>query len=303
QRGKIFTIIYIVIFFQLALLGITEFIHHRATGHYWLVNGTDMKLLLWGMVYLFSVTMIDKYTAFFYGSHRYTLCNKILFAGNLVSLAIFGWLFFYYGARDILFYLQVFIAANFFQALLLMVVFHSSSDRSAWFAATEKKDWRIFFSYSFVAFVTNVIQFFAYRVDYLLVDYYKGTEALGLYSLAVKLVQLFWVLPILFTGIIFPQVADKENQQSEARLKTLVRITLAFLFLAALLALTLATVIIPFLFGDAYRQSVRPFIYLLPGLFLFSIDILLAAYFAGKNRLNVNLVGSIICFSIVFVLD
>ena len=302
QRGKIFAIVYIVIFFQLALLGITESIHHYITGSYWLVKGKEMKFLLWGMVYLFSITLIDKYTAFFYGSHRYTLCNKIIFAGNLLALLAFGWLFFYYDVRDVVFYLEIFIGTTFLQALFLLLAFHLS-DRSSWFVATEKKDWKIFFSYSFIVFITNVIQFLAYRVDYWLVDYYRGNEALGLYSLAVKLGQLFWVLPILFAGIIFPQASDKENEQSEARLKVLTRISVTFLFIAELIALALASLLIPFLFGEAYRQTVTAFIYLLPGIFLFSIDILLAAWFAGKNRLNVNLTGSIMCFLVVLVLD
>src|SRR5215510_9226529 len=70
-RKKIFTIISFVILFQLAAFTISEVIYKRITGGYWLITGGDMQYFLWGMVYLFAVTLTDKYTAFFYGSHLY----------------------------------------------------------------------------------------------------------------------------------------------------------------------------------------------------------------------------------------
>ncbi len=73
-----------------------------------------------------------------------------------------------------------------------------------------KNEISVFFSYSFIVFITNVIQIFAYRVDYWIVDYYHGESELGVYALATKLAQVLWVLPGVFAGIIFPQVADEE---------------------------------------------------------------------------------------------
>ena len=204
---------------------------------------------------------------------------------------------------DVFFYLRLFILANFFQALLLLGSFHLKQPHSVSFGSVRKQDWRRFFSYSFIVFATNIIQFLAYRIDYWLVAFYKGDEELGLYSLAVRLNQLFWILPLFFAGIIFPQTADSNIRNSEVSVVRLTRITIAILLVAELIALVLATPIIPFVFGKAYQRSVGPFIYLLPGFFLFGINILLAAYYAGKKQLNVNFIGSTICFLIVLFLD
>ena len=302
-RKKIFTIICFVVLFQLALFTISEGIYRSIAGNYWLIKGNNIQFFLWGMVYLFAVTLTDKYTAFFYGSHLYVSFNKIMAVGSLASLIVFSGLYFFVKGHDVFFYLRLFILTSFFQAMLLLVLFHFKHHQLILFSPVQNDDWKKFFSYSFIVFITNIIQFLAYRVDYWLVAFYNGNEALGLYSLAVRISQLFWILPILFAGIIFPQTADVKIVNHELRVLALARITVAILFFAELLAMALARPIIPFVFGKAYQQSVEPFIYLLPGIFLFSINILLAAYYAGKKQLHVNLIGSTLCFLIVLFLD
>src|SRR5437762_4011163 len=46
QKGRMFTIIYSVILFQLILLLITEIAHYYITGHYWLINGKGFIFLI-----------------------------------------------------------------------------------------------------------------------------------------------------------------------------------------------------------------------------------------------------------------
>lgn len=303
STGKLFSIIYIIIVFQLSLFGIIELIHHSISGHYWLMKGQEPKFFLLGLVYLFSVTMIDKYTAFYNGNHLYTAVNRIIFIINSITLLIFCSLYFFYIRRDLFFYLDIFILCTFVQAILLVFIFHIAYDRGFRFLKIEKNDWRVFFSYSFIVFLTNVIQFLAYRIDYWLVNYYHGEAALGVYSLAVKLGQLLWVLPILCASIVFPLVADKEKRYDEIKILALVRVTNTILFVAGIIALLTGAWAIPLFFGDSYEGSIIPFYYLLPGLFFFCTSIILAAYFAGRNQVTVNLVGSTLCFMLVLVLD
>jgi O-antigen/teichoic acid export membrane protein len=303
QRGKIFTIIIYIILFQLVLLGFVEWAHFSIYSHYWLLQGNEIRYLGWGLLYLFSLSVIDKYTAFLNSHHLYTLANKIILLGNLVSLVLFAILFFGYAKQDTFFYLQLFILSTFLQAVLLVTVFHVRTKLPVRLFPVRNNEWKLFFSYSFVVFITNVIQFLAYRVDYWLVVYYRNHEALGLYSLAMRLCQMFWVIPILFAGIIFPRVADRNIPFDNIGLLKLTRITGAFIFICMLPAALLAGWLIPWFFGAAFSQSVTVFVYLLPGFLLFSYNILLAAWFAGKNKLYINLTGSAICFVLVFILD
>jgi len=302
-REKIFSIIYSVSFFQVVLLIIAEMLHHVFTGTYWLLDQGNHFPLLWAAIYVAALGLIDKYSALLNGAHLYTLCNKIIFFSNLAAVLLFGFFYFFRKPVFTFFYLELVIAAAAFQALLLIVSFHSSSGHLLSLSSPTRSDWRRFFSYSFVVFITNVIQFFAYRIDYWILNFYHGREQVGLYSLAVKFGQLLWVLPILFASIIFPQVADMSKMGDTRKLLSLVRIANTAALLAGLVAYAIAGFIIPLVAGEAFRPAIIPFHYLLPGILLFSLNIMLAAFFAGKGRLRINLIASSICFISIVVLD
>jgi O-antigen/teichoic acid export membrane protein len=303
QKGRMFTIIYSVILFQLVLLLITEMIHYYITGYYWLINGNSLMFLVAGIVYLLGIAITDKYIALLNGHYLYSLASKIVFYSNLLSLILFMLFYFEMGKKDNLFYLQFFILTVFVQAVLMVFTFHFSVNQKLQFQKVNKTDARLFFSYSFIVFITNCIQFLAYRVDYWLVNYYHGKSSLGEYALAVKLNQLFWVLPSLAASIVFPMIASKEKLYDKKQLMSLMRIVNTSLLVAAVVAFFIAPWLVPFFFGKQYTESIRPFQYLLPGFFMFGNSIMLAAWFAGKNMLYVNLIGSSICFILVLILD
>jgi O-antigen/teichoic acid export membrane protein len=297
--GKINTIIIAIVFFQLIFVLLAELIFHAATGHYWLYNSCWWL----GLVYIFIVSVQEKYTALFNGHHLYSAVNKIILFCNLVMVLVFAW--FYFGAEKFSagFYIQLFIGLSLLQVLLPVVLFYTITKQKPSFLPLKKNDLKLFFSYSVITLITNCIQFLAYRVDYWFVDYYHKKEQLGIYVLAVKLAQLFWILPVLFASIIFPMVAKHKINYDDGRMLSLLRVMNVFNLLAGALAFALMPLIIPLVFGKDYSSSVQPFLYLLPGVILFCIATIMAAYFAGRNRLKVNLYGSVICFCVIIVLD
>jgi O-antigen/teichoic acid export membrane protein len=134
-------------------------------------------------------------------------------------------------------------------------------------------------------------------------DYYHPGSALGIYVLAVKLSQVFWVIPIAFAGIIFPVTAKKAGDNKQSVLLIIIRFLNLINIIVALFLWIFAKWLIPFVFGHEYTDTVIPFLYLLPGVILFCTGIILAAHYAGVNRLLVNLTGSVLCFCVIFLFD
>ncbi|MBS1564373.1 MAG: polysaccharide biosynthesis C-terminal domain-containing protein, partial [Bacteroidetes bacterium] len=112
-----------------------------------------------------------------------------------------------------------------------------------------------------------------------------------------------WVLPLLFAGVLFPLVAREKEKYNEEQMLAFMRSLFLVSLLAGLLAWLLAPWLIPFVFGEAYDRSVPVFRLLLPGYILFCPTIVLAAWFSGRGRPGVNLVGSSICFACILALD
>ena len=300
---KIISFLFSIIFLQLVLLSIAEIISFSLTGHLWLLRSTDVKQWWLGFVFFISISLVEKFTALFNGKQLFARCNKILLVSNALMLMIFIILWFWFDVGSVYFYISVYVLFNLLQALFLIISWRLIRGNKFSWNKFEKKDVSIFFSYSLMAFITNVIQFFAYRIDYWFVDHYRGEQELGWYSLAVRTAQMFWILPLLFASVIFPSVAGNKQQYDDGRLLALIR-GLNFLnIISGVILFFASTSVIPFLFGTSYNNSIELFQILLPGVILFCIATILAAYFAGMKKLEINFWGSFLCFITILLLD
>lgn len=299
KSGKLLSIIFSILFFQIVLLFVINAIHLRVYNQNWFNVAR-----IWPVFFMFlSVSVTDKYNAMFYGHHLYALSNKVVFLLNLVCIGIFATLFFTRSNQDFELYLQTYAVINLLQSLALVVIFHRTRKEPLGLSVPHMEEWKLFFSYSLVTVVTNFIQFLAYRIDYWIIDYMYDDNKLGIYSVAVRLVQMFWILPLLFGGILFPGTAGKLKEFSLQKMLSLLRVMNTLNFIAAIISFFVFAWAIPFFFGKAYTDGILPFQLLLPGIILFCDTTILGAYFAGHNRLKINLVGSTICFFIILLFD
>lgn len=301
---SLISITYVVIFIQLIIFLAVEAIWHFYTGSFLPADeGNGIEVLPGGLLYFFSIVTIDKYQAFFNASHQYNQPIRIMLAVNFLSLLAYA--FFYFGTKDAqpAIFAKIYILGSVIQALLMMSLFHYSVKQPVKFTAIKRDEWTRFFSYSSIVLITNIIQFLAYRIDYWLIDHYRDAEQLGFYSLAVRLGQMLWILPLLMAGIFFPRMAGNAGEEEERKWLALIRVTNLFFLLVAVIAGSVSFWAIPFFAGASFAGSVIPFIYLLPGLLFFCFNIVFAAYFAGKGKLTINLAGSALCLLLVLAGD
>ena len=301
--GKIVSLIFITIAGQMLVLGLVEWIHYAATGYYWLFKNNRVEYWWIGLLFLLSVSLTEKYTALFNGHHLFVLCSKILLYTNLIILAAFAGLFFYFPGYDAGRLAMLYVLLYLLQSVVLVILFHRRVKTASRLSFMSGVEIRAFLSFSMVTLITNAIQFLAYRMDYWFIEYYRGDRELGWYSLSVRLAQVFWVLPLLFAAILFPLVAREQNRYNDEQMLSFTRGLFFFNLLAGMLAFVLARWGILWVFGEAYSESILLFRILLPGIILFCPTTILAAWFAGKGKLGVNLRGSCICFACVVLLD
>jgi O-antigen/teichoic acid export membrane protein len=303
KSGPIMSFTTVIILLQLLLLVFVEMICYSITGHYLLFKSFNTADWWIGLVFLASISIIEKYTALLYGKQAYTLANQLLFAGNLITICVFAIIYFKGNTTDPLLYIKAYILLSALQALILIIFTHGIAKVPLSWTKPDGSDIKNFFSYSMIAFVTNIIQFVAYRVDYWLLDYYHGEEQLGWYSLAVRLSQLFWVLPILLAGIILPSVAREQVEYENKKMLSLIRGMNMINLVAGVSMFFLAPFILPLLFGESFRNSVVLLQILLPGILLFCIATIFAAYFAGQKKLMINFYSAILCLLVILSLD
>jgi len=157
-------------------------------------------------------------------------------------------------------------------------------------------------------YLASLAQFLNYRLDVFFVSFFAGVAAVGLYTLAVTLAQVIWLISNAAATILLPRVAAAHETTTETASQT-ARVTRLALWASAASALMLAlcaNYLLTWIYGEAFRGSLAPLLWLLPGIVIFSTANVLASYLAGigKPRLNlfVSLAGLLVTVSLNLIL-
>jgi O-antigen/teichoic acid export membrane protein len=159
-------------------------------------------------------------------------------------------------------------------------------------------------AFALPCYIANSAQFLNYKLDIFIVSFFAGSASVGRYTLAVSLAQLLWLMSNSVASVLLPKVAASTDIAHNIRHTS--RVTRLSLWASAICALALgllATQAIPALYGEAFRPSINALLCILPGVVIFSIANVLAAYIAGIGKPHLNLVASCLSLIVTIVLD
>ncbi len=120
-------------------------------------------------------------------------------------------------------------------------------------------------------------------LDRLVVNYFLGAAAVGLYGVASGLGELLWQLPAAMAIALFPRAAGPASSTAAVAARAARQAT-ALVALGAVLLAALSPVIIPALFGRAFSGARPALLALLPGVVLFSPGRVLSSYLIAQGR-------------------
>ncbi|SFV29235.1 Membrane protein involved in the export of O-antigen and teichoic acid [Thermoflavifilum thermophilum] len=154
-----------------------------------------------------------------------------------------------------------------------------------------------------LVFWANLFQYLAYRMDIWMVAAFLDKNQLGVYALAEKIIQTLWMVPSSLATVVFAYADRTEDPSWLAQFQTLLRIVIGCFVVADGLLFLSGHYLITRFWGKAFQDSVIPLWILLPGASLFVLNILLAAYFAARNKLQFNLVNAALCCIVILLCD
>ncbi|MGZ3863960.1 MAG: oligosaccharide flippase family protein [Bacteroidia bacterium] len=165
------------------------------------------------------------------------------------------------------------------------------------------KELKHILSISLLAYACNIFHFLCTRMDFWFIEYFNGSQKLGLYSLPVNLAQMLWLLPQAISVILIAHSGSETQENVVQKTNALSRIAMLFVFVASVILFFTIDFFIPYFFGNKFAESSFLFKILLIGIIPFSVTTILSSYFGGRGKLRVNLFGSIIGFVLCFVFD
>jgi O-antigen/teichoic acid export membrane protein len=207
-----------------------------------------------------------------------------------------------YGIEHTLLILKVYVLLIVLQTVLNLIILLKKIKYRFNFSYLKLKEFKLVFMYAGIAFFSNLFQFLAYRMDYWFINYFNNKEELGLYALASKLSQVLWLLPMAVAAVIIPFTVTHSGELID-KVKSIVRLQFNGYILLGIILAILSPIFIPIIFSHSFSGTVLPFIILLPGVIIFTTTTILAAYFAGINRQDINLKISFFCFFTILAGD
>lgn len=238
----------------------------HAKGNYWLPN-----LVQSGCTALLAVL--------------YLFCEKWPVLDKAQCLEIYFWFFL-------------------FQGLVMLLAFFSQSK-----GQQPDKNQKIVpllgpvLKYSLIALANNILFFLLYRMDYWFVEYFTGPADLGNYIQVSKFGQLQLLLPIIFSSIILPRVAEGSISQFNkfAAMAFVVIAVASFSGLAVVLLI--GPSLFSYLLGNGYEGMFIPAVIKIPAMFLLSLQAVLGIWFSGINKVRYNLYCNLAGLFIMLVAD
>ncbi len=159
------------------------------------------------------------------------------------------------------------------------------------------------FSFGLRGHIGNLFQFFNYRLDVFIVNYFLGPASVGIYIVSVMVTELLWYLPNAVGFVIFPKSAATSPEAMNAFTPRVFRITLGLTALGALGLAALGKPLIQVIYSSAFVGAYVPMLVLLPGVVLLGGAKVLTNEIAGRGYPHYNSVNAGLAIVLTVVLD
>jgi O-antigen/teichoic acid export membrane protein len=137
--------------------------------------------------------------------------------------------------------------------------------------------------------ISAVAYFLLLRLDQGLLEYYRGAAEVGIYSIAVYMGEMLWLLPGALTPLLIHSSAahasDPDRDRTAARA---VRLGILLTIAVGLPLFFLAEPLLALLAGGEYQGSGLALRALLPGIVAFAPGVVLAGDFIGRGKPHWN---------------
>ena len=164
--------------------------------------------------------------------------------------------------------------------------------------------------FGLLAWLGNMLQQVNYRFDLLILGAYASAADVGVYSVALTLTGVAWVLPHGLQMVIFPRTASLDAaagsgelaaEESDAAVARGVRDSVILLVPSGLIVAALL-VLVPLVYGSSFDQTVPLGFILLGGVLALGVGKVLASVVAGRGGVRYNLYTSAIVAALTLVL-
>jgi O-antigen/teichoic acid export membrane protein len=184
--------------------------------------------------------------------------NILIFAGSIIA-ALSALVIFHLGPLG---YVRTQVALGFgtlvygFFILIKVIGFNPTFSLSDWFKM---------FRYGCKAALSQIFALIDLRLDIYVVNYFTDVSLVGIYTVAVALGDVFWILPNSVAVVLFPRTAASDRDESRKLTRLLCRNAMWQTIILGGLFLLISRWLIIFIFGERFSDASVALAFLMPG--------------------------------------
>jgi O-antigen/teichoic acid export membrane protein len=151
--------------------------------------------------------------------------------------------------------------------------------------------------------VGSFARFLNFRIDQILMGLLASEAALGIYAVAVNASEVLLYLPAATATALLPIAASAEPEQRGQQTLRAFRSAALLTTGAVVVAAILGPLLLPVVFGTAFRSSVEPFLWLLPGALGFAATAVFSNALVASKSPGLSSLGPLVSLVVGVALD
>ncbi len=251
----------------------------------------DFDLVFLGLAYVLITFIMTSVQEFYVGNERILEINKYLLIGESLIL-ITTLVLSFTNTLSIRSYLIIFVFST-----LIRMIFLLKGIRIKFTFYINKILVKEEIRFGFIAYLSALFIFLNYRADQFLIKMMLGIDSLGIYSIAVNLAELAFLVPTSVSNVLTGRLYNINNQVENK--KNVTYKTVKYTFYISMVVVFIGmimTPLIPIVYGKGFSDAANITLVLFIGIIFASIGKVAYTYFFTEGRPIIHLKVTAITF-------
>jgi len=132
--------------------------------------------------------------------------------------------------------------------------------------------------YGSIVYVGNIANILHFKIDQIMINYWLGTKAVGIYAVSVNWAEMLFILDSAIISAALYKISSSSPEESYKLTERLFKVQLMISGGSGIILVGLAYPLIVLIYGEAYRDAIWPLIILIPGVVAWSGGKVLSQY-------------------------
>jgi len=269
-----------------------------------LLRATGLALTGYNYLYIFGGIVFVAADLYFSCFHSWYISDERILESNKSIIIVF---FMKSAAILLLWLLGWLTPSSFFGvtvlSMLLNAVFLRAGLKQSFRPAFDLNLLKAEYAYGGILWLGAVFAFLHYRVDQIMIKHILGVSELGVYTVAVNLAELMFLIPISITPALLGRLYNTDDPAAARRVMAQTfKLNLYVCVVLAAIGIP-CSLLIPLFYGQAYAGAVYSTVVLLVGVVFASLAKVAAPHFFTQGKPGFHLAATFLTLALNVVLN